>query len=133
MKQQVILIPSTTDDHLPSVMYVTEVIGQTEGKTRAGIEGTTAKVIEAYHCGSRGEVLRDNTIYLHPEPRITLAAIRDTFPRLHDHIMKELEQLPIHDEWTSIDDHKAGRCKIATSGEVKCLYCHSFGRYRVSL
>jgi len=85
-RREIILIPSETEDRVPSMMLVTEVIGRTDGKTRAGIIGTTAKVIEAYHCGSRGEVLRANTIYLDQGPRATLESIRETFPRLHKHI-----------------------------------------------
>lgn len=81
---ETILIASTTEDHLPSVMWVRELIGQTEAKTRAGIEGTTAKVYEAYHCGSRGEVIRSNTIYFDGnEPRLQLSEIETTFPRLY--------------------------------------------------
>jgi len=80
-----ILIPSETDDRVPSVMYVTEIIGDTEAKQRAGIEGTTARVYESFHCGARGEVVRSNVIYLDEDGlRVTLESIRETNPRLYE-------------------------------------------------
>lgn len=79
-----ILISSQTEDHVPSVIWIRELIGQTEAKTRAGIEGTTAKVYEAYRCNSRGEVIRSNTIYFDgDEPRLQVSEIQSTFPRLY--------------------------------------------------
>lgn len=93
MTEKPILFASATEDRVPSVIWVREVIGQTESKARAGITDTTANVYEAYHCGSRGEVIRSNCIYLDGyEPRLELADIQGKFPRLYSEIVSRCER-----------------------------------------